>query len=145
MRKLMLLLVVFSTMLLSACSLLEGANKTVEYVDQATTHVNYVANFAEQAPQMIKAAATDPEIKQKLEDQLLALKQEVEQFNLIEAPKLAKDIHQQLVDKNQALLQEIDKVVQNGHVALDQLQNSQLVTTITDITSLLNRIQQLGL
>lgn len=51
---------------------------------------------------------------------------------------------QQVVDKNKVLLDEINKVIVNGHLALDTLQNSQILTTISDITILLNRIQNLG-
>ncbi|MBD0379902.1 DUF6376 family protein [Paenibacillus sedimenti] len=145
MRKLMLILLMLSTLMLSACSILEKANNSLEYVNQATEHINRLSTFAEQAPQMIKDAATNPEAKQKLENQLNDFKKEIEQFNLINAPSIAKDIHQQLVDKNKVLLQEINKVVENGHLALDKLQNSQIITTINDITSLINRINNLGL
>ena len=49
-----------------------------------------------------------------------------------------------MVDKNEVLLDEINNVVENGHLALDKLQNSQILTTINDITSLINRIKNLG-
>ncbi|RAP75661.1 DUF6376 family protein [Paenibacillus montanisoli] len=144
MRKLMMLLFVLSTMTLSACSLIEKADQSLQYVDQAQEHINKLADFAEQAPQMIQDAATNPETKQKLEDQLKALKKEIEQFNLTEAPAIAKDLHQQLIDKNNVLLQEINKVLAEGHLALDQLQNSPIIKTINEITSLMNRIENLG-
>ncbi|MFD0675493.1 MULTISPECIES: DUF6376 family protein [unclassified Paenibacillus] len=145
MRKWMLLFLIISSTMLSACSLIEGASNSLDYVNQATEHINKLSKFAEQAPQMIKDAALNPEAKQELEKQLNGLKKELEQFNLINAPSIAKDIHQQLVDKNKVLLQEINKVVENGHLTLDKLQNSQIITTINDITSLINRIKDLGL
>lgn len=144
MKKWMLLLVILSTMMLSACSLLEGANNSIDYVNQATQHINKLSNFAEQAPQMMKDAALNPETKQELENQLNGLKKEIEQFNLKSVPSFAKDIHQQLVEKNEVLLKEINNVVENGHLALDKLQNSQILTTINDITGLINRITNLG-
>lgn len=144
MKKWMLLLVILSTMMLSACSLLEGANNSIDYVNQATQHINKLSNFAEQAPQMMKDAALNPETKQELENQLNGLKKEIEQFNLKSVPSFAKDIHQQLVAKNEVLLKEINNVVENGHLALDKLQNSQILTTINDITGLINRITNLG-
>lgn len=146
MRKWLILIVILSTsLLLGACSLFEQANNSLQYVDQATQHINKLTDFAEQAPQMIKDAATNPETRQQLEDQLVSLKKEIEQFNLIDAPSLAKDLHQQLIEKNQVLLQEINKVLVNGNLALDQLQNSPIISTISDISSLMNRIQNLGL
>lgn len=146
MRKLTILLVtVLMTLMLSACSIIEGANQSLQYVNQATVHINNLASFSEQAPQMIKDAATNPETKQKLENQLNALKKEIEQFNLSNAPSIAKDIHQQIVEKNKILLQEINKVLANGHLALDKLENSPIISTINDITGFMNRIENLGL
>lgn len=145
MRKWMVLLFILSTMMLSACSIIEGANQSLQYVDQAKEHISGLADFAEQAPQMIQDAASDPEAKQKLEDRLIALKKDIEQFNLADAPSIAKDLHQQVVEKNNVLLQEINKAVANGHLTLDQLQNSQIITAINDITGLINRIENLGL
>ncbi|MCY9659816.1 DUF6376 family protein [Paenibacillus chondroitinus] len=144
MRKSMLLFVVLSSMMIGACSILDGANQSLDYVNQATAHINKLSTFAEQAPQLIKDAAANPETKMKLEEQLLALKTEIEQFNLKSVPAFAKDIHEQLVEKNKVLLDEINQVVVNGHLALDKLQNSQILATITDITGLINRISNLG-
>ncbi|WP_063860357.1 DUF6376 family protein [Paenibacillus sp. Soil724D2] len=144
MKKWMLLSLILATMMLSACSLLEGASNSIDYINQATQHINKLSNFAEQAPQMMKDAALNPETKQELENQLNELKTEIEQFNLKSVPTIAKDIHQQLVDKNEVLLKEINNVVENGHLALDKLQNSQIFTTINDVTGLINRIKNLG-
>lgn len=143
MRKSLLLVVLLSSMLMGGCSLLESANSTLDYVNQATAHINKLSTFAEQAPQQIKDAATNPETKAELEKQILALKADIEQFNLQSVPAIAKDLHQQIVDKNKVLLAEINKVVENGHVALDKLQNSQIITAINDITGLINRINSL--
>lgn len=145
MRKFLILLTVLSAMLLSACSLFEQADQSLKYADQATDHITILTDFAEQAPQMIKDAAADPDIKQQLEDRFLAIKTEIEQFNLIDAPSLARDLHEQLLEKNQVLLQEINRVLADGHLALDQLQNSPIISTISDITNLMNRIENLGL
>lgn len=94
---------------------------------------------------MIQEAAADPALKQELEDRLTTLKQEVEEFiALQEILKLAEDVHQDLVTQNEALLAEINKVLENGSLALDQLENSELFTTINEATSLINRIEALG-
>jgi hypothetical protein len=74
MRRLRLLFLILSSLMLSACSLIEGANNSLEYVKKATEHLNKLSSFAEQAPQMIKDAALNPEAKQELENQLSRLK-----------------------------------------------------------------------
>lgn len=75
----------------------------------------------------------------------MTLKQDIEDFIQInDVPSVAKDIHQELVAKNELLLDEINKVLQNGNLALNKLENSEIFTTITELTNLLNRIENLG-
>jgi hypothetical protein len=94
---------------------------------------------------MLKEAAADPALKQELEDRLITLKQGVEEFiALNDIPTIAEDIHQELVNQNEALLAEINKVLENGNLALDKLESSEVFTTINEVTSLINRIESLG-
>lgn len=145
MRKLMMLILVLSTLALSACSFFQEATAPLNYADQAKEHFDNLADFAQEAPQKIQDAATNPETKQELTDRLTALKKEIEQFNLLDAPSIASDLHRQIVDKSQVLLDEINQALAGGNLALDQLQNSPIISTISDITSFMNRIENLGL
>ncbi|UOE57276.1 DUF6376 family protein [Bacillus sp. CMF12] len=145
MKKVILIGLLTVSMLLSGCSVLGEVNNSIDYVNEATEHINTLSDFAEEAPQMIQDAAADPALKQELEDRLTTLKQEVEEFiALQDIPTLAEDVHQELVTQNEALLAEINKVLENGNLALDQLENSELFTTINETTSLINRIEALG-
>lgn len=144
MKKLKILFIVAVFMLLSGCSLLGEVNDSIDYVNTTTDHIATLNAFAEEAPQLIQDAITDPQVKQELEAQLVTLKQDIEEFiSLSDIPTIAESIHQELVNKNEVLLSEINQVLQNGHLALDKLENSQLITTITDITNLMNRIENL--
>lgn len=144
MRKLTLLFVaVFGSLMLSACSLLGEVNNTLEYVNKATDHINTLSTFAEQAPQMLQDAALNENVKQDLENQLNNLIVEIEEFNSLEAPKIAEDIHQQLVSKNNVIIEEINTVLESGHI--ENLENTQIFETINEVTTLLNQIEQLGL
>ncbi|WP_254786565.1 DUF6376 family protein [Cytobacillus oceanisediminis] len=156
MKKVILIGLLTVSMLLSGCSVLGEVNNSIDYVNEATEHINTLSDFAEEAPQMIQEAAADPALKQELEDRLTTLKQEledrlttlkqeVEEFiALQDIPTLAEDVHQELVTQNEALLAEINKVLENGSLALDRLENSELFTTINEATSLINRIEALG-
>lgn len=145
MRKLTLLLAFFSAIFLGGCSLLEGVNNSLEYANAAKDHINTLTDFGEKAPQLIQDAATNPEIKQDLENQLTTLKTEIEQFNKVEAPAIAEDLHQQLVSKNEAIVEAIDKAMVNGELALDKLENTEILNKINEITNLLDQIEKLGL
>lgn len=131
-------------MFLSGCSLLTEVNDSIEYVNTATEHVAKLNTFADEAPQLVQAAVTDTEVKQELETKLITLKQDIEEFiNTQNVPKVAEDIHQEFVAKNEVLLGEINQALENGNLALDKLESSELFTTINDVTNLLNRLENI--
>jgi hypothetical protein len=145
MKKVHFFLIIAASLFLNACSFLGEVNNSIDYVNQATDHINKLNTFAEEAPQLIEQAANDLAIQKELETKLVTLKQDIVAFiNINDVPTVAKDIHQELVVKNELLLDEINEVLQNGHLALDKLESSQLFTTVNDVTNLLNRIKTLG-
>jgi hypothetical protein len=131
--------------MLSACSLLDEVNNSLDYVNEAKSYINSLSDFAEEAPQLIQDAAVDPEVKQDLENQLNTLVEDINEFNTIEAPAIAEDIHQDLVTKNEVLIDEINTAMENGELALEKLENSEIINTVNDITSLLESIEKLEL
>lgn len=131
-------------LMLTGCSLGE-MNESIQYVNEATDHIHELSNFAEDAPAMIREAANDQAVKEELTNRLTSLKEEIKVFNDIEAPDMAKDIHQQLVNQNKEIMTQINQSLKGGQVAIDQLKNSQIVQTIRNATELLNRIENLGM
>lgn len=144
MKKLLMIVALISSVLLSGCSLLEEVNNSLEYANKATEHINTWQDFGQEAPQMIQEAATNPETKQELEAELNALLEEIDEFNQTEPPAIAADLHQQIVEKNEALEEIINDAMVNGELALEELQNSELITTINEITKLMNLVEDLG-
>lgn len=130
---------------LSGCSLLEGVNDSIDYTKEATEHIKNLSDFAEEAPQLIQNAANDSSVKEELKNKLTDLKQEIETFNLIEAPTIAKDIHQNLVEKNEKVLSEINRMLENGQLAIEKIENSEIIQTLNEVSQLLNQIENLGL
>lgn len=145
MKKFLLIFLIPITLVLSSCGLLEEVNSTVEYVNTATEHINQLSTFGENAPQLIQEALSNTNALQDLEQQLNQLKQEIESFIALEdIPAIAEDIHQELVVQNENLLSEINKVMVDGQLAVEQLQSSEVITTISEISNLLNQIENIG-
>ncbi|MCA1321187.1 DUF6376 family protein [Bacillus tianshenii] len=144
MKKILVIIAIISSVLLSGCSLLEEVNNSLEYANKATEHINTWQDFGQEAPQMIQEAATNSETKQELEAELNALLEEIDEFNETEPPAIAADLHQQIVEKNEALKEIINDAMVNGELALEELQNSELITTINEITKLMNLVEDLG-
>ena len=144
MGKVKIVLIVVGLMFLGGCSLLTEVDDSIEYVNTATEHVAKLNTFADEAPQLVQAAVTDTEVKQELETKLITLKQDIEEFiNTQNIPKVAEGIHQEFVAKNEVLLGEINQALENGNLALDKLESSELFTTINDVTNLLNRLENI--
>jgi PBP1b-binding outer membrane lipoprotein LpoB len=146
MKKTIMIFIVLSTMLLSACSFVNEVNDSIDYVNQTTEHIIALSDFANEAPQLLQEAALDEAKQQELEDKLFEVKASIEEFIATkDIPAVAKDIHQELVAKNEELLAQINQVVVDGHVVLNELQNSEILSTIENVQGLLSRLEKLGL
>jgi hypothetical protein len=141
------LLIALSFGLLTGCSVLDSVDTSLNYANEATTYVNNAASFSEQLPSLAEQAVTDPEAKNSLLDELENMKNNIANFNAIEAPSFAEDIHQQLVDYNETLEQDIDGYLEKAkidNISLDSLADSHILQTVDQITQTLNQIKQLG-
>lgn len=145
MKKLVSTLLVSALLTLSGCSFLEEANNSLNYVNESTEYINELSTFAEDTSSLVSEAANNSEAKAELESQLTSLKENIQEYNDIEVPSLAEDIHQEIQAKNQQLEKAVNNVLQDGEIAIDQLQQSEIYQTISDITSLKDQLEQLGL
>ena len=83
---------------------------------------------------------------QQLEDELTAMKAEIQEFNQTEAPAIAEDIHNQIVNTNGKLEDGIDMYldnIENGKLDPAILNDSEIITTINEISNLMNQIEKL--
>ena len=133
-----ILILVLSMIILSGCSLIEGENVTEQYVDSASQYINELSKFAEEAPQMAKEAATNPEVMNTLNDWATSLSEKIEQFNGIDVPTIAQDLHEQIVEKNDTLLTDLMNSIENGKI--NEFVNSDAFQTIADILALFNTL-----
>ncbi|KKI90282.1 hypothetical protein WQ54_20105 [Bacillus sp. SA1-12] len=142
-KKLFSVAVIFAVMLLSACSFLEDVNNSVDYAGEAQNYLESLSDFAQEAPQLVQDAAVDSEARQKLEEQLNIVVDELNAFNELEPPAIAEDIHQDIVVNNEKLLEEINTAMENGELVLEELENSEIMNTVNEITSLMDSIENL--
>ncbi|TFE29500.1 DUF6376 family protein [Cohnella luojiensis] len=143
--KLALFLVVIA--FLTGCSVVEQIDRSLNYTSEATTYVDQAAEFTRKLPDMAQQTAIDPEVKEKLVAELEAMKQRVGDFNALEAPAMAADVHAKLQKYNATLQQEIDQVLNgllNDIPAVQAIKDSQIIQTLTGITRLMEQINNLG-
>jgi hypothetical protein len=136
-----------SILTLSGCSLLGEVNSSLEYADNATGYVSTVKEFANEVPALSQDAATDTEARENLEKELQLMKTDIEEFNATEPPQIAESIHEKIVSSNQQLSDGIDLYlnnIENGQFDPEALENSEIMKSIENITSLANQIEELG-
>lgn len=132
---------------LSGCSFLEDVNGTIDYVNQATDYVNEATEFANEVPAMAERAITDTAALADLETRLLEMKKEIETFNELEAPGLAEDLHQQVMEHNDKALEGINVFltnIENGQLDPALLENTEVFTTLQELADISEQIQKLG-
>ncbi|MRG86833.1 DUF6376 family protein [Salinibacillus xinjiangensis] len=138
-------LFILLTILLTGCSLFNEVNESLDYVNETKDYIQTLSDFGAEAPQLIEEANSNPEVEQELQQQLEGLQGEVDQFLQMEPPAVAEDLHQQLVNHSENLETTINQVMENGNIAIEQLENSQLIRTINEINNLLNQLENLQL
>ncbi|WP_019415357.1 DUF6376 family protein [Paenisporosarcina sp. TG20] len=144
MRKLFIIGTIWGSLFLGGCNVLEEVNSSLDYANKATEHINTWNDFGQKAPQLIKGAATNEETKAELEKELNTLLEEINKFNNTEAPAIAESVHQQIVEKNEAIKEVIENAMVNGELAIEKLENSELMKLINEVTSLMNVVEKLG-
>ena len=147
MKKKLLVLAAIIGLLLSGCSLLNDAKDTLTYVNNAKDYIDKATVFANEAPSIAQQAVRDKHATAELRSMLQEMKQEINAFNKLQAPDIAADLHQQIVDQNNKLLDGIDlylKNIKNGLLDAAVLKNTQIFESVQEITNILDQIKQLS-
>jgi methyl-accepting chemotaxis protein len=134
-------------LLLSGCSLLDDAKNTISYVNDATEYFDKATAFANEAPSVAQQAVGNKQSAEELKTMLEDMKQEINAFNKLEAPEIAVDLHQQIIDQNNKLAAGIDvylNSMENGVLDPSVLENTELFQSVQEISNILDQIKQLG-
>lgn len=147
MKKWLIVISASILLLVSGCSFLSDAKDTVTYINEATDYLGKATDFANEAPSLAQQAVKDSQAAKELEAMLKDMQQEVETFNSLQAPELAADLHQQIVEKNNVILDGVNLYLDNikdGMLDPAILENTELFQTVEEISSIINQIKQLG-
>jgi hypothetical protein len=146
-KKGFIVLIASLLILLSGCSLLNDAKNTITYVNDATDYLAKATTFANEAPSLAQQAVQDEQAAKELETMLQEMKQEIESFNELQAPEMAADLHQQIVNQNGIITEGIDLYLtnmENGKLDPAVLENTQIFQTVQEISSIIDQIKNLG-
>lgn len=147
MKKLLIVLSTCMLMLVGGCSFLNDAQDTISYINEATDYLSAATDFANEAPALAQQAISDIQAAEDLQNMLQQMQKNVEAFSNIQAPDIAADLHQQIVEQNNVIVTEIETYLnnfKNGLLDPAILENTELFQSVQDITSIIDQIQQLG-
>lgn len=143
-------LVIYSTvsfLLLGGCSSLESVNNTLTYANEATDYANEAITFANEVPSLAEQAVSDQQAAKELETKLEEMKKDIEEFNELQSPDMAADLHQQMVEQNNKVLEGIDLYLNNmegGKLDPAIAENTEMFKSIQEIGDILEQIKKLG-
>lgn len=128
---------------LSGCNVLDTVNESLDYTNEAGTYINEASQFAQSLPELARQAATDPQAKEALTQELEQMKNRIAEFNGLEAPALAQSIHEQLTSLNDTLLTDINGYMEQIQNGVTEFQNSGIMQTIDKINETMNLLENL--
>jgi hypothetical protein len=146
MKKLLAAVLLSVSVMLGGCSLLEEANRTLDYANEASNYVNQLTSYGQDIRSLADQAVTDVNALTDLQQKLTALKEEAVQYAQLQAPDYAKDLHAQIVEYNNRLTSEIDAVlaqIEKGVYDNKVLQEAGIIDTLNQLNELLGRVNQL--
>jgi hypothetical protein len=139
-------IILLCLVLLSGCNLLQEVNSTLDYVNAVTEYLDVSSQFANDLPELINQATTQPEETEELEARLLAMKEEISAINELEPPGIASGIHERLVSYNQEIEEGIDSTLEQmetGEIDLSIIEDSKILSTIQQIQEIRTNLDNL--
>lgn len=147
MKKWLVIFTAVPFLLLGGCSAVETVNNTLTYVNEATDYVNEAVSFGNEVPSLAEQAINDQQAAKDLETKLEEMKQNIEEFNKLKSPDIAADLHQQIVEQNNQVLEGINlyiNSIEDGKLDPAIVKNTELFKSIQEIAGSIEQIKQLG-
>lgn len=142
-----LLAALLSITVLSGCSAVNEVTNGLNYVPEATEYIKDVQQFSKEISALAETAVNDPKAKAELEQLLEDMKTDISEFGELTPPSVFEDVHNQVIEHNNALQEGIDKylsVVKDGKLNADLLEQTGLLDEIAVYSDLLTQIKKLG-
>jgi Family of unknown function (DUF6376) len=146
-RKLLIVLSASILFFLGGCSFLNDAQDTISYINEATDYLTTATDFASDAPALAQQAISDIQAAEDLQNMLQQMQDSAQAFSEIQAPDIAAELHQQIIEQNSVITAEIETLLNNykdGLLDPAILENTELFQSVQDITSIIDQIQQLS-
>ncbi|MDF2837120.1 MAG: hypothetical protein K0Q63_2760 [Paenibacillus sp.] len=131
-------------LLAQGCGILDGIGQTVNFATETTTYMDELKTFGQDMNGLAEQAVADIDARTDLKERIVALKEQIVQYEGLTVPDYAKDLHASIVQYNETLQNGLDKALTNieqGRAAFDA---TGIPDTIGKINELLTQIGSLA-
>lgn len=114
-------LIALSILVISACSVVEQANQSLNYVSGATDYIEQVSSAGTELQQLASGAVNNPEVTTQVQEKIDQIQAEASEFSQLTAPAIGESIHENLVSYNNQLTEVVGQfentIAQHGFTA----------------------------
>lgn len=137
-----------SLLLLSACSIVEQANQSLNYVSGATDYIEQVSSAGNELQQLAADAVNNPDLTGQIQEKIDQIQAEARTFSEMSAPAIGENIHENLVGYNNQLTEVVNQfettIAEQGITAENWEQTGipELINNINSLKDPLSGLQQ---
>ncbi|WP_337031960.1 DUF6376 family protein [Paenibacillus illinoisensis] len=136
-----------SIFVISACSVVEQANESLNYVSGATDYIEQISSAGAELQQLATDAANNPQISEQIQTKIDQIQAEASEFSQLTAPAIGESIHENLVSYNNQLTEVVGQfettIAEQGFTA-ENWEKTGIPDLINNINSLKDPLSGLG-
>ncbi|QOS78769.1 hypothetical protein JNUCC31_29445 [Paenibacillus sp. JNUCC31] len=140
-------LIASSILMISACSVVEQANQSLNYVSGATEYIEQVSNAGADLQELASGAVSNPEITTQAQEKIDQIQAEASEFSQLTVPAIGESIHENLVSYNNQLTEVVDRfentIAEQGFTA-ENWEKTGIPDLIHNINNLRDPLSGLG-
>ncbi|RIX53713.1 hypothetical protein D3P08_09855 [Paenibacillus nanensis] len=144
MKRLFVWLMAVTLMVAPGCGILEEVNQGVSFATETTEYMNSLTEFGQEMNGMAEQALTDLTAQANLVERLEQLKEQIVNYDALQVPDYAKDLHASIVSYNEQLQQGIDQALANIEAGKAAFESTGIPDTVSQINELLDQLNSLA-
>ncbi|MBD2871167.1 DUF6376 family protein [Paenibacillus arenilitoris] len=137
-------MMLFIMLLTAGCGIMDQVGQTVNFATETTNYLQTLTDFGQDMNGLAEQAINDLNARTDLKERLTALQEQIAQYNGLQVPDYAKELHQSIAGYNETLQQGIDQALTNIEQGRAAFESTGIPDTIAKINELLAQINQLA-
>lgn len=134
-------------LILSACSLVDQANESLNYVSGASEYINGITSAGAELQELASGAMNNPEMTAQIQEKIDQIQAQASEFSQLSAPAIGESIHENLVSYNDqltAVVNEWENNIAEQGFTVEQWEQSGIPELISNINQLQGAIEGLS-